>query len=80
MSNFNDEPVKEDDGEGDSITFVHTSTFKEKEPFCNKNEKGARCIAPLLVTLGVNYVELSDEKVHVLIGELVRIQMKKKKH
>jgi hypothetical protein len=76
FSNFNNERVEKDDGSANFNNERVESTIEREELFCNPKMKGPRVIALLLLSLGLNYVYPSDEQVHVLIGKLVRIQIK----
>ena len=78
LNGINNGIVEEDDQNDDIVVSIDTSELEAEEPFHNTTETGPRVIAPLLLSLGVNYVDLSDDKLHVLIGELGKIQFERK--
>ena len=75
LNGINNGIVEEDDCNDDVVVSIGTFELKTEEPFHNTNETGPRVISPLLLSLGVNYVHLSDDKLLVLIEELVKIQL-----
>ena len=78
LNGINDGKDEEDDRNDDVVMSIDTSELEAEEPFRNTNETGLRVVDPLLLSLGDNYVDLSDDKLYVLIGELVKIQFERK--